>query len=290
MLIIYSIKCGGFPTSVAFELFDKMVLPVLTYGAEIWGSKQYKAIEDIQIYYCKKVLGLPMQTHNSATLGECGRFPVHIYCAKKCIKYWLKILNMPSHRYVKCCYVMLKRLDEQGNKTWATGIKDLLFKYGFGTVWLEQGVVDEGLFISLFMTRLKDCYKQEWNSEVHNSSKLSVYCTFKSMLEPEKYLEYINVWKFKQALAKFRCSAHKLAIERGRHNGTLLENRLCSYCESIGTIVIEDEYHVLLCCPRFTDLRNMYIDPIYITNVTFDKFITIMSSIDCYTLRRPGVP
>lgn len=117
MLIMYSIKCGGFPTSVAFELFDKMVLPIISYGAEVWGTQQYKAIEDIQTFYCKKILGLPTHTSNLATLGDCGRFPIHVHCAKKCIKYWLKILNMPNTRYVKCCYNMLKRLDERGKKT-----------------------------------------------------------------------------------------------------------------------------------------------------------------------------
>ena len=213
MLIIYSIKCGGLPSSVAFELFDKMVLPILTYGAEIWGANHHKAIEDIQVYYCKKILGLPANASNSATLGEFGRYSVYVHSAKMCIKYWLKLLNMPRSRYPNCCYRMLKRLDEQGKKTWASGVKELLFRYGFGAVWLEQGVADERLFIRQFVMRIKDCCQQEWYSDIHNSSKLSIYCTFKTMLEPEKYLEYINSWKVKQSLARFRCSAHKLAIE-----------------------------------------------------------------------------
>ncbi len=40
-------KCRKFNLPVDFhlELFDAMVLPVLTYGCEIWGYKVHKAIE-----------------------------------------------------------------------------------------------------------------------------------------------------------------------------------------------------------------------------------------------------
>ena len=286
ILLMYSIKCGGLPVSLAFELFDKMVLPILTYGAEVWGIRPYQAIEDVQIYFCKKVIGLPKNTSNNAVLGECGRHALYIASFKTCIKYWLKILKMPESRYTKCCYAMVKRMDERGKKTWATCVKEMLYKYGFGIVWIEQGVGDESLFISQFVQRLKDCHNQDWYREIHNSSKLSVYCTFKSCLEAEKYLECINVWKLRKALAKLRCSAHSLEIERGRHSGVLLEDRLCKYCEAQERVVIEDEYHFLLCCPRYKYLRDVYIEPQYTNNVSFETFITLMSSNNCDTLRK----
>ena len=31
--------CGGIPITLALNLFDKIVLPILIYGAEIWGTK-----------------------------------------------------------------------------------------------------------------------------------------------------------------------------------------------------------------------------------------------------------
>lgn len=230
------------------------------------------------------MLGLPRQASNLAAMGECGRLPLTVFVFKKILKYWFKILQMPDHRYVKCCYKKLKRLDENGKMTWATSVKELLFRYGFGVVWLEQGVGNESLFIAEFTERVSDCFRQDWYREIHDSSKLSVYCTFKSLLEPEKYLGYINIWKFRKALAKFRCSSHNLEIEIGRHNGVLLENRLCKFCESRENIVIEDEYHFLLCCPRYERLRNRYLDRRYFTNPTFELFINLMSSQDVNTV------
>jgi len=70
--------CGGLPVNIAFMLFDKMVKPVALYGAEIWGTKRYKSLEDVQIKFCKQVLGLPNHAANLASLGECGRYPLFI--------------------------------------------------------------------------------------------------------------------------------------------------------------------------------------------------------------------
>ncbi|KAK6181892.1 hypothetical protein SNE40_009670 [Patella caerulea] len=36
-------------------LFDHMVVPILTYGAEIWGYQLYKTIETVQNKFCKKL-------------------------------------------------------------------------------------------------------------------------------------------------------------------------------------------------------------------------------------------
>ena len=44
-------KCGGLPKDVALELFDKMLLRIVLYGAEIWGFKEWDAIKRIQLKF-----------------------------------------------------------------------------------------------------------------------------------------------------------------------------------------------------------------------------------------------
>ena len=73
-----------------------------------------------------------------------------------CIKYWLKILMMQDIRLPEQSYFMVKKLDEQCRKTWATSVKELLIRYGFGHVWLQQGVGDEDFFLQIFTQRVKD--------------------------------------------------------------------------------------------------------------------------------------
>ena len=53
-----------------------------------------------------------------------------------CLLYWIKLLTMETHRYPKQCYSMLKRLDEVGKITWASHVKEMLYKYGSGYVWI----------------------------------------------------------------------------------------------------------------------------------------------------------
>ena len=82
--------------------------------------------------YCKYFLKCSVNTAYVAALGECGRFSLYVKYHIKCIKYWIKLLNMSIDHYTKHLYNMLYNLDRAGHTTWGTNIKQLLFKYGFG--------------------------------------------------------------------------------------------------------------------------------------------------------------
>ena len=91
-----ALKCGGLMPSLALNLFDKMVVPILTYGAEIWGCNVHVSIERVQTKCIKWVLGLPWCTPNTAIYGECGRLPLKVLCTIKTVKYWLKLIHLPT--------------------------------------------------------------------------------------------------------------------------------------------------------------------------------------------------
>jgi hypothetical protein len=126
---------------ILWMLFDKMVLPILTYGSEIWGVNTHKmvlpiltydseiwgvnthdCIERVQNKFGKYVLKLPIQTPNVAARGECGRCPLKSTCILHALKYWCKLLYMEDGKLPKSCYKMLCRLDDIGRKTWASNI------------------------------------------------------------------------------------------------------------------------------------------------------------------------
>ena len=39
---------------------------------------------------------------------------MYIFAAKCCLKYWLRLLNMPGDKYVRLCYDMLVHYDNLG--------------------------------------------------------------------------------------------------------------------------------------------------------------------------------
>lgn len=274
LLYQYHYKCGGLPLHVAVKLFETMIIPIMLYSSEVWGYECSQCIESIQVKFFKRILGVGMYTSDDAVMGEVGRYPVALYGYKRCIKYWFKLLKMNEQRLPKACYNMLKLYDENGKITWISKVRCLLEKFGFNYMWASQGVGDEDLFMEIFDTKLKDYFKGKWTENIRNKSKLAIYSIIKTEFEPERYLYCVDIRKYRVALAKLRCSCHKLLVESGRHKNLLMAQRVCKYCEDHERSILEDEYHMIMTCPLYANLRNEYLN--WIEEKTFDIFVKIL--------------
>ena len=179
--------------------------------------------------------------------------------------------------YPKQCYIMLKRLDEAGHVTWVTHVKNLLYQYGFGYVWIVNEVGNQALFKQTFTQRLKDCAYQTTFDDIRSSSKSLTYMLYKSALKPESYLSLPLPYMQKCMLSNFHCSSHLLMIEKGRHLGFDCEYRFCAYCHRNSIYVIENEIHFLIACPMYNDTDNYFKQEWLDTDVTEQLFISIMS-------------
>ncbi|MCG8044707.1 MAG: endonuclease/exonuclease/phosphatase family protein [Candidatus Thiodiazotropha taylori] len=271
---------GCFQPPDAFKLFDSMVKPIAIYGAEIWGYMYAEEIEKIQTKFCKQFIGLKQNTADIFVLGECGRLPLAVSYLTQCVKYWVKLTQMPNHRYPRQCYLMLRSLTEAGRMTWATHIKTLLFEHGFGYVWIADSVGNNRAFISVFMQRIKDISLQNWRRSINDSPKADHYKYFKTQLDVEKYLFVDLSFNCRRALANFRCSSHNLQIEKGRHLNIEREYRFCTFCRERCVYVVEDIFHFFMVCPLYHDLRSIYFKPSWTSLTTVHKFYSIMKLTD----------
>ena len=242
------------------SIFDKCALPVLTYGAEIWGMDVYSEIEDVLIKFCRRQLGVGTRSIKPAVLGECGRFGIHIECKIKCVKYWFRLLSQPDNSLLKSCYDMLLTQCSVGRKNWASRMKDMLYEYGYGYVWEAQGVPDTSIFLHDFKARLQDCERQEWRASLMSMSKMNLYCMVKSELVVEQYLLLDIPRHYKRALAKLRVGNNDLEVEKGRYENTRREERLCKFCKAENVNAVEDAYHVTFECALYNDIRGLYVD------------------------------
>ena len=183
-----------------FKLFDSIVRPILCYGSEIWGYEYSQTIEKVQSKFCKRYACLHKNTADFLALSECGRYPLAVTYMTQCVKYWVRLIQMPNYRYPKQCYNMLRSLASADKINWAARVRSLLLKYGFGFVWEADTVVDASIFINQFRQRLADCSLQQWHSLLEESPKALHYKHFKSILEVETYLNidlpfvYRKVW------------------------------------------------------------------------------------------------
>ena len=97
----------------------------------------------------------------------------------------------------------------------------------------------------------------------------------------QKYLDFIKEKKLKFALTQFRLSSHNWAIERGRFENIPRNERVCILCNSNH---VENEFHFLLVCPLYRELRKHYIKPFFFCRLpTLNKFDALMSN----TNRKP---
>uniref|UniRef100_A0A8W8JN00 Reverse transcriptase domain-containing protein n=1 Tax=Magallana gigas TaxID=29159 RepID=A0A8W8JN00_MAGGI len=190
---------------VCFKLFDSIIVPILTYGAEVWGTDINEEIEAVQNDFCKWILGISKKATNIMARGECGRLPLYVIYMIKPVKYWLKIQNMETTRYPRQCFEMLYNLDLCSNRStpnWVSKLKSVLNHYGFGDVWLSGGPGDPKVFMSELNQSVRDCALQDWNSKLDNSPKCAFYVMFKKQLTCESYLTFLS-YPLKQALASF---------------------------------------------------------------------------------------
>ena len=252
-------KCD-YSFKTACEIFDKCILPILTYGSEVWGPYANELIECVHNKFCKLQLGVGASTPTPAVLGECGRDRIYVSCVIKCIKYWLKLISVPTDSLLGASYSFLYNQTKLGKVNWASDVKHILLKYGFGWAWENQFVQHESLFIKMFSDRVKDCELQQWKSDVNSMSKLKTYSLFKENREREGYLNLYLPRRLRVSLARFRTGNHNLEIEKGRHKNLLLEDRLCKFCGFFNSsVAIEDEYHVLFNCIAYHDIRSIFI-------------------------------
>ena len=81
--------------------------------------------------------------------------------------------------------------------------------------------------------------------------------------------------KFRVSLTKFRLSSHDLAIETGRYTNMPRDQRICLQCNMN---MVETEYHFLLVCPKYRELRHNFLKRYYCHWPNLFKFENIMSS------------
>ena len=217
-------------------------------------------------------------------MGELGRYKIRPYVDIQIIRYWLRCIQGNAPCFVKDCYSYQYDRTEKGYNCWGSFVKKLLFKYGFGEVWVNQGVENTDYFLLLFKQRCYDIQRQEWHSNINSVPKLRTYCKFKVNLALEKYLNCIDVPIFRNALVSLRLSTHSLLIEKGRDTGLSVEQIICPF----GCKCIEDEYHFVLVCPKYLHFRIKFI-PEYYFNPPFEwKFLLLMKSEKPFTLNNLG--
>ena len=264
-----------FKTEQKLKLFDTLVSSVLNYSSEVWGFHDGKDIEQVHTKCLRKILCVNKSTNLAGLYGELGRVPLNVIRKIHIFRYWHKILQSNENSLIKHIYNMLESDANNGNsynnQNWAYQIKSTLETLGLNYIW--TGMHNNNSNINIIKQRLVDQYKQTWYGSINNSRRLSSYCRYKHEFKLELYLDTIHEKRFKIALSRFRLSSHRLEIEQGRYHDIPRNERLCKFCS---LNCIESEYHFLLVCPFYKEVRHQYLKPYFCRWPTLNKFDRIM--------------
>ena len=271
-------KCRKFslPVDLQLELFDAMVLPVLTYGCEIWGYTVYKEVESVQLTFFKYILGIRKTTCNLMAYGELGKYPVNVHIKSRILNYWLRLINGKQSKLSFIMYQCLLKMHDENRfrSPWIKYVKSLLDNSGMSGIWHDQNGSNP-LWVKLaFERNIKDQWITEWNAKLLNKSSCHSYVSYKDMFVLQSYLVRLSEQE-RISLCRFRTGNHRLPIVTGRYNSTPRENRYCTKCSEND---LGDEYHVLLVCKNqeIVRLRNQFIPMYYRCAPNQFKFVQLL--------------
>ena len=125
---------------------------------------------------------------------------------------------------------------------------------------------------------MQDCFKQKWFSDMESNSVLNnLYINIKPTFGIASYLDKVISSSSRRGLTRLRISAHSLRIESGRYGRDRLERhqRLCQFCDSQE---IEDEYHFIIKCKLYKNIRSDCIKRYFYSRPSMFKFLELLMS------------
>ena len=269
------------------ELFNSLVKSVLCYSCEYLGFNEAKRHETIYLRFLKNILCVRKNIPSSFVYSECHVYPLYITRTFRIINYWLKIMSLDEQNPVKIMYSIILNISYREKAkpafSWIENVKNTLFKYGFGYIWENQDYVKYDIsFIHRFKTTVTDSFWQENNGNINELSNNRLYRNLN--LESIDYLNLLPNNFIRIAITKLRLGSHYFMIERGRWKKLELIDRLCIFCNEI-----EDEYHIVMCCKRYNNLRKKYLPKTLIDKPSMFKFVNFLNTKDIKSLKNLGL-
>ena len=92
------------------HMFDSMILPILTYGCDVWGYKNLEQIEVYHRFFLKNLLSLRSSLPNFMIYGELGRHEIRFHRWSRMIMFWKRLVDNPN-KYSSVLYYSFSASD-----------------------------------------------------------------------------------------------------------------------------------------------------------------------------------
>ena len=263
------IKRGGLSMKACNIIYWSLIVPILTYGAELWILKasDIEALDKYQRYAGKRIQRFPKYTPNESSFRGLGwmRLENYIY-AKKLIFVRTILCRNDDCLYKRVFKLRAIAFNEDIAKgtanTYDSPVFDILRIAIIFDVYNEiMNIITRGHWYSkqwkkLIWARAWRIEDSDWQYGSYffrslNIINLTVGCA--------KYLCWWHVSdiyppciKQSETMAKIVCRASSLKSDDPRYRGATFINKACSHCKLVEA---EDVKHMVLTCPNNIDTR-----------------------------------
>ena len=97
------------PLDLVIKLFDHTVLPILTYGTEIFGFEHLDLLEKVHNDFLRHISKARKSTPLYMLMGEFGRYPINIIIKTRIISFWNRLIigktSKLSYLIIATCYL-----------------------------------------------------------------------------------------------------------------------------------------------------------------------------------------
>ena len=300
--------CNFISTNTLLNTFTSLVKPIMLFSSEIWGYElkpDTNPTEKLFNKFCKHILGVHRNTTNLAIQGELGTFPLLIDVKINMVSYYLYLRQLNNHLITDSLTENKKMHAQNSNRrSWISVVEQVINEtsinitsYQYKTKHIGDSntkLSNQDKLKALLKTKLQSKFKEIWSTKTTEMSKLSFYRQHKINHKFEEYLTLLENRRYKNAITKLRCSAHRIKIEIGRYNrisnevtGKMeslpREKRSCDICKE----KVEEEYHFLFECQvnkqfrdKFLNEMNTLIGDNFKTMNHFDKTKLLFETTD----------
>ena len=274
-------KRNKLPIDISLDMFEKMVIPCALYGAELWGFNNLINLERLQLKYIKYLLKLKKSTPTLLVFGETGMLPIEYYVKCRVVGFWVHLVSTKQEKISSKLFHICYTLYMSGLLVcpWLEYVKKILEDCGMNFVFYQHQILEKKWLKNSFLPSIKKTLKdqeiQKWTTQItEENQKFFYYREFAINFGLKNYFMSLpqDLWI---PLCKFRTNNHKLPVEvySWSYFKKLRNDRICFMCEAND---IGDEYHYLMLCPAFRDLRILYLPKYYRERPSVFKFIELM--------------
>ena len=170
--LITRIKQLNLTFETSIELIERLIIPVLLYGSEIWGYENSKQLQTMFNIVMRKFLKLHKTTPMCMINGELGLKEILEYIENRMMNFWFQVATGEETKISTILYKWIKILHNKNiySSVWIEKVETTLEHMGMSSLFDVTTNTKKSWFKNNTKIRLKNIYIHKWSESVFNNT------------------------------------------------------------------------------------------------------------------------